>query len=56
MPCASHMERRVLLDAGKLERRFGELVTVNAIRARVRCKGCGKRTKAVRIEVEDSRR
>ena len=47
-PC----RRRVLLDVRQLERRFGELVTLNAIRARVRCTRCGRRTTTVRIEVE----
>jgi ribosomal protein L37E len=48
-PCG----RRALLSPRALERRFGELVTLNDIRARVRCTRCGKRTKAVRVEVED---
>ena len=50
-PC----RRRVLLDPRQLERRFGELVTLNDIRARVRCTQCGQRTRALRVEVQDQR-
>ncbi len=51
-PCG----RRVLLDARQLEHRFGALVTLNDIRARLRCTRCGKRTHALRVEVEERRR
>jgi hypothetical protein len=54
--CCDHCRRRVALDVGQLERRLGQLVTLNAIRARVRCTRCGKRTQNVRVEVEDRRR
>ena len=51
-PC----RRQTLLDPRELVRRFGELVTLNEIRARVRCKRCWKRTGTVRVEVEERRR
>lgn len=49
-------KRQAPLDPRQLVRRFGELVTLNEVRARVRCTRCGERTRVVRVEVEERRR